>query len=120
MWLQRFDGHFYRFSRLLLGHCIFQRTNAVVSFLKFCRLIVLGLLTSLVVSFLLFRGASMNFKVAKNMTGMQISLASLWPLGHGNECQVNERKRTREGRGLFRRGHDVGKKKKWVFECCLN
>ncbi|KAL4064147.1 hypothetical protein V8B97DRAFT_2026121 [Scleroderma yunnanense] len=31
---------------------------------------------------------SMNFKVAEDMTRMQISLALLWPLGHGNNFKL--------------------------------
>ena len=50
----------------------------------------------------------MSFKVAENMTRMQISLAPSWPLGHGNECvcvQVN--RKGMEGTG----GWDIEKKK---------
>ena len=91
-WFQRFDGHLCRFFCLHFGHCIFHCTDAVVGFLKLCSLIVLSLLTNLVVSFLLFRGTSLNSKVMEDMTRMQVGLALPWPLGHGNEhVHVNEK-----------------------------
>ena len=64
----------------------------VIGFLKLYSLIVLSLLTNLVVSFLLFRGMSLNSKVTEDMIRMQVGLASPWLLGHGNKCvHVNEK-----------------------------
>jgi len=66
----------------------------------------------------------MNFKVAEDMTRMQISLASSWLLGHGNECvQVNDKGWMKDGKDEGREGSLEGRdveKKSGLFESCPN